>query len=85
MVIARRRCGVFWRRRSPGRHVFGTGYRPGRSKIAGGGRPGGSRPRSAPITGPSGLAGGLYDGSFLRFADDVGKGVDDGDEMRVVP
>src|SRR4051794_15661157 len=32
-----------------------------------------------------GLAGGLYDGSFLRFADDIGKALDDGDAMRVVP
>src|SRR5947208_11552123 len=32
-----------------------------------------------------GLAGGLYDGSFMRFADEIGRALNDGDEMRVLP
>jgi TRAP-type uncharacterized transport system substrate-binding protein len=31
------------------------------------------------------LAGGTIDGSYLRFADEIGKVLDDGDEMRVIP
>jgi TRAP-type uncharacterized transport system substrate-binding protein len=32
-----------------------------------------------------GLAGGAMDGTYLRFADEIGKVLDDGDEMRVMP
>jgi TRAP-type uncharacterized transport system substrate-binding protein len=32
-----------------------------------------------------GLAGGLYDGSFMRFADEISRALDDGDDMRVMP
>lgn len=31
-----------------------------------------------------GLAGGNMDGTYLRFADDLGKALDDGDELRVL-
>jgi TRAP-type uncharacterized transport system substrate-binding protein len=32
-----------------------------------------------------GLAGGAFDGTYLRFADEIGKVLDDGDELRVLP
>lgn len=32
-----------------------------------------------------GLAGGAYDGTYLRFADELGKVLDDGDQLRVLP
>ena len=32
-----------------------------------------------------GIAGGNMDGTYLRFADEIGKVLDDGDEMRVLP
>lgn len=32
-----------------------------------------------------GIAGGNMDGTYLRFADDLLKALDDGDEMRVIP
>jgi TRAP-type uncharacterized transport system substrate-binding protein len=32
-----------------------------------------------------GIAGGLYDGSFMRFANDIGRALDDGDDLRVLP
>lgn len=32
-----------------------------------------------------GLAGGLFEGTFMRFAEEIRKVVDDGDEMRVLP
>jgi TRAP-type uncharacterized transport system substrate-binding protein len=32
-----------------------------------------------------GLASGLYDGTYLRFADDLGKALDDGDQLHVLP
>lgn len=32
-----------------------------------------------------GLAGGTMDSSYLRFADDLGRVLDDGDELRVLP
>jgi len=32
-----------------------------------------------------GLAGGNMDGTYLRFADELGKVLDDGDELRVLP
>jgi TRAP-type uncharacterized transport system substrate-binding protein len=32
-----------------------------------------------------GLAGGNMDGTYLRFADEIGKVLDDGDELRVLP
>lgn len=32
-----------------------------------------------------GLAGGTLDGTWLRFADEIARALDDGDEMRVVP
>jgi TRAP-type uncharacterized transport system substrate-binding protein len=32
-----------------------------------------------------GLAGGAFDGTYLRFADELGKVLDDGDELRVLP
>jgi TRAP-type uncharacterized transport system substrate-binding protein len=31
------------------------------------------------------LAGGPVDGTYLRFADEIGRALDDGDEMRVTP
>jgi hypothetical protein len=32
-----------------------------------------------------GLAGGNMDGTYLRFADEIGKVLDDGDQLRVLP
>jgi TRAP-type uncharacterized transport system substrate-binding protein len=32
-----------------------------------------------------GIAGGNMDGTYLRFADELGKVLDDGDELRVIP
>ncbi len=32
-----------------------------------------------------GLAGGAFDGTYLRFADELGKVLDDGDQLRVLP
>src|SRR5215470_9070369 len=32
-----------------------------------------------------GIAGGIFEGTFFRFAEDLRKAVDDGDEMRVFP
>jgi hypothetical protein len=32
-----------------------------------------------------GLVGGAFDGGYLRLADELGKVVDDGDQLRVVP
>src|SRR6202007_2235084 len=32
-----------------------------------------------------GLVGGVFDGSFMRFAEEIRKVLDDGDEMRVLP
>jgi TRAP-type uncharacterized transport system substrate-binding protein len=32
-----------------------------------------------------GLAGGLFEGTFMRFAEEIRKVIDDGDEMRVLP
>src|SRR5579871_6061414 len=32
-----------------------------------------------------GVAGGNMDGTYLRFADELGKALDDGDELRVIP
>jgi TRAP-type uncharacterized transport system substrate-binding protein len=32
-----------------------------------------------------GLVGGVFEGSFMRFAEDIRKVLDDGDEMRVLP
>src|SRR5215472_2201664 len=32
-----------------------------------------------------GIAGGNMDGTYLRFADELGKVLDDGDELRVLP
>ena len=32
-----------------------------------------------------GVAAGLYDGTYLRFADDLGKALDDGDRLHVLP
>jgi TRAP-type uncharacterized transport system substrate-binding protein len=32
-----------------------------------------------------GLAGGAFDGTYLRLADEIGKVLDDGDRMRVLP
>src|SRR5262249_32262080 len=32
-----------------------------------------------------GVAGGNMDGTYLRFADEIGKVLDDGDELRVLP
>jgi len=32
-----------------------------------------------------GIAGGIFEGTFFRFAEDMRKAVDDGDEMRVLP
>ncbi len=32
-----------------------------------------------------GIAGGIFEGTFFRFAEDMRKVVDDGDEMRVLP
>lgn len=32
-----------------------------------------------------GIAGGIFEGTFFRFAEDMRKVVDDGDEMRVIP
>src|SRR3954452_24741717 len=32
-----------------------------------------------------GIAGGLYDGSFMRFANDLGRALDHGDDLRVLP
>jgi TRAP-type uncharacterized transport system substrate-binding protein len=32
-----------------------------------------------------GIAGGIFEGTFFRFAEDLRKAVDDGDEMRVLP
>jgi TRAP-type uncharacterized transport system substrate-binding protein len=32
-----------------------------------------------------GLVGGVFEGSFMRFAEDIRKALDDGDEMRVLP
>jgi TRAP-type uncharacterized transport system substrate-binding protein len=32
-----------------------------------------------------GVAGGNMDGTYLRFADELGKVLDDGDELRVLP
>jgi TRAP-type uncharacterized transport system substrate-binding protein len=32
-----------------------------------------------------GLVGGVFEGSFMRFAEDMRKALDDGDEMRVLP
>src|SRR5258708_12162329 len=32
-----------------------------------------------------GLAGGAFDGTYMRFADEIGKVLDDGDQLRVLP
>src|SRR5262245_26138876 len=32
-----------------------------------------------------GVAGGLIDGSYMRFADELGKVLDDGDNLRILP
>jgi TRAP-type uncharacterized transport system substrate-binding protein len=32
-----------------------------------------------------GLVGGVFEGSFMRFAEDIRKALDDGDDMRVLP
>ena len=32
-----------------------------------------------------GLAGGLIDGTYMRFADELGKVLDDGDNLRILP
>ena len=32
-----------------------------------------------------GIAGGLIDGTYMRFADELGKVLDDGDNLRVLP
>jgi hypothetical protein len=32
-----------------------------------------------------GLVGGVFEGSFMRFAEEIRKVLDDGDEMRVLP
>jgi hypothetical protein len=32
-----------------------------------------------------GLVGGAFDGGYLRLADELGKAVDDGDQLRVIP
>ena len=32
-----------------------------------------------------GLVGGLFEGTFMRFAEEIRKVIDDGDEMRVLP
>src|SRR5262245_3001100 len=32
-----------------------------------------------------GLVGGVFEGSFMRFAEDIRKVLDDGDDMRVLP
>jgi hypothetical protein len=32
-----------------------------------------------------GLVGGAFDGGYLRLADELGKVVDDGDQLRVIP
>src|SRR5215472_14592574 len=32
-----------------------------------------------------GVAGGLFEGTFMRFAEEIRKVLDDGDEMRVLP
>ena len=32
-----------------------------------------------------GVAGGAWDGTYLRFADELGKVLNDGDELRVLP
>jgi TRAP-type uncharacterized transport system substrate-binding protein len=32
-----------------------------------------------------GVAGGLIDGTYMRFADELGKVLDDGDDLRVLP
>jgi len=32
-----------------------------------------------------GLVGGVFEGSFMRFAEEITKVLDDGDEMRVMP
>jgi TRAP-type uncharacterized transport system substrate-binding protein len=32
-----------------------------------------------------GVAGGAFDGTYLRFADELGKVLDDGDQLRVLP
>ena len=32
-----------------------------------------------------GIAGGLIDGTYMRFADELGKVLDDGDDLRVLP
>src|SRR5262245_4867240 len=32
-----------------------------------------------------GLVGGLFEGSFMRFAEEIRKVLDDGDDMRVLP
>jgi hypothetical protein len=32
-----------------------------------------------------GIAGGLVDGTYMRFADELGKVLDDGDNLRVLP
>src|SRR6478735_8993164 len=32
-----------------------------------------------------GVAGGLIDGTYMRFADELGKVLDDGDNLRILP
>src|SRR5882757_8617032 len=32
-----------------------------------------------------GIAGGLIDGTYMRFADELGKVLDDGDKLRILP
>src|SRR5262245_65105614 len=32
-----------------------------------------------------GIAGGLIDGTYMRFADELGKVLDDGDNLRILP
>src|SRR5215813_5682807 len=32
-----------------------------------------------------GIAGGLIDGTYMRFADELGKVLDDGDDLRILP
>jgi molybdopterin converting factor small subunit len=32
-----------------------------------------------------GVVGGLIDGTYMRFADELGKALDDGDNLRILP
>jgi molybdopterin converting factor small subunit len=42
-------------------------------------------PKSIQQGGTVGIAGGLIDGTYMRFADELAKVLDDGDNLRILP